>query len=55
MSLIVEQAIYEIKLLADNVPDGKHMDRDILKALRENKTRTKLWDNLPVRLAYDEN
>lgn len=25
MSLIVEQAIYEIKLLADNVPDGKHI------------------------------
>lgn len=23
MSLIVEQAIYEIKLLADNIPDGK--------------------------------
>lgn len=25
MSAIVEQAIYEIKLLADNVADGKHM------------------------------
>lgn len=25
MSVIVEQAIYEIKLLADNVPDGKHI------------------------------
>lgn len=25
MSLIVEQAIYEIKLLADNVPNGKHI------------------------------
>ncbi len=25
MSVIVEQAIYEIKLLADNIPDGKHI------------------------------
>lgn len=25
MSVIVEQAIYEIKLLEDNVPDGKHI------------------------------
>lgn len=25
MSVIVEQAIYEVKLLADNVPDGKHI------------------------------
>ena len=25
MSLIVEQAIYEIKLLTDNVSDGKHI------------------------------
>lgn len=28
MSLIVEQTIYEIKLLTDNVPDGKHKNRD---------------------------
>lgn len=28
MSLIVEQAIDEIRLLADNVLDGKHKNRD---------------------------
>ena len=30
-------------------------DKEILEVLRKNKTRTELWDNLPVRLAYDEN
>ena len=27
-------------------------DENILKALRENKTRTSLWANLPRELAY---
>ena len=45
MSLIVEQAIYEIRLLADNVPDGKHIVTGDIRKLsarlyREIKDKT---------------
>ena len=45
MRLIVEQAIYEIRLLADNVPDGKHIVTGDIRKLsarlyREIKDKT---------------
>ena len=45
MSLIVEQAIYEIKLLTDNVSDGKHIVTGDIRKLsarlyREIKDKT---------------
>lgn len=33
MSVIVEQAIYEMKLLANNVPDGKHIVTGYIRKL----------------------
>lgn len=44
MSLIVEQAIYEIKLLADNVPDGKHIVTSDIRKLSAKLYR-RIQDN----------